>query len=87
MLFFCSAKVLLFRFLCKKRAGSCWFFLLWHTKKAWNPTVAVPRYEAFALPISLEQQREAHADMYTYARTLRKYERMGYTHPEDIYRC
>ena len=62
-------------------------FAMAYKKKAWNPTVADPRYEAFALPISLEQQREAHADMYTYARTLRKYERMGYTHPEDIYRC
>ena len=31
-------------------------------KKAWSPTVAVPRFEAFALPFSIEQQREAHAE-------------------------
>ena len=31
-------------------------------KKKWIPTAVVPRYEAFALPISLEQQREAHAE-------------------------
>ena len=31
-------------------------------KKAWNPTVVVPRSEAFALPDIQEQQREAHAE-------------------------
>ena len=39
-----------------------WYFQYRYIKKAWNPTIAVPRYEAFALPISLEQQREAHAE-------------------------
>ena len=32
-------------------------------KKTWNSTIVVPRFEALALPITLEQQREAHADM------------------------
>ena len=62
MFFYNSAKVLLFHFLCKKRAGSCWFFSRWHIKKAWSPTVAVPRIKALALPVSQEQQREAHAE-------------------------
>lgn len=31
-------------------------------KKAWSPTVVVPRSEAFALPLTGEQQREAHAN-------------------------
>jgi hypothetical protein len=35
-----------------------------HTKKR-DCTVAVPLLEAFALPNHIEQQREAHADMYT----------------------
>ena len=39
-----------------------------HTKKTWIPTAVVPRYEAFALPISLEQQREAHAEYKIYSR-------------------
>lgn len=26
-------------------------------KKTWSSTVAVPRFEAFALPFSIEQQR------------------------------
>ena len=34
-------------------------------KKAWNSTVVVPLLEALALPISLEQQREAHAEYKT----------------------
>ena len=34
-----------------------------HTKKR-DCTVAVPLLEAFALPNHIEQQREAHADMY-----------------------
>ena len=33
-----------------------------HIKKAWIPTVVVPRVEAFALPIVLDRQREAHAE-------------------------
>ena len=33
-----------------------------HNKKTWIPTVVVPRFEAFALPFSIEQQREAHAE-------------------------
>ena len=41
------------------------------TKKTWNSTVVVPRFEAFALPIILEQQREAHAEMYVYLCTTR----------------
>ena len=39
-------------------------------KKTWNSTVVVPRFEAFALPIILEQQREAHAEMYVYLYTF-----------------
>ena len=31
-------------------------------KKSVDPTIAVPRIEALALPINLEQQREAHAE-------------------------
>ena len=37
-------------------------------KKAWSPTVVVPRFEAFALPFSIEQQREAHAEYKIYSR-------------------
>ena len=37
-------------------------FVYRHTKKAWNPTIAVPRTEAFALPILIKRQREAHAE-------------------------
>ena len=33
-----------------------------HIKKTWIPTVVVPHHEACALPVSLEQQREAHAE-------------------------
>ena len=39
-----------------------------HTKKTWIPTAVVPRYEAFALPFSIEQQREAHAEYKIYSR-------------------
>ena len=39
-----------------------------HIKKAWSPTVVVPRFEAFALPFSIEQQREAHAEYKIYSR-------------------
>ena len=39
------------------------------TKKAWSPTVVVPRVEAFALPIVLDRQREAHAE-YKYTLVL-----------------
>ena len=42
--------------------------LLWY-KKTWIPTVVVPRIEALALPVSLEQQREAHAE-YKYTLVL-----------------
>ena len=38
-------------------------------KKTWIPTAVVPRVEAVALPISLEQQREAHAE-YKYTLVL-----------------
>ena len=38
-----------------------------HTKKTWIPTAVVPRVEAVALPISLEQQREAHAEYKIYS--------------------
>ena len=38
-------------------------------KKTWIPTVVVPRIEALALPVSLEQQREAHAE-YKYTLVL-----------------
>ena len=31
-------------------------------KKAWSSTVVVPRFEALALPIVLDRQREAHAE-------------------------
>ena len=47
-----------------------WFLLVlsvWHTKKTWIPTAVVPRVEAVALPISLEQQREAHAEYKIYS--------------------
>ena len=40
-----------------------------HNKKTWIPTVVVPRIEALALPVSLEQQREAHAE-YKYTLVL-----------------
>ena len=33
-----------------------------HIKKAWSPTIAVPRTEALALPTMLDRQREAHAE-------------------------
>ena len=39
-----------------------------YIQKTWIPTAVVPRYEAFALPISLEQQREAHAEYKIYSR-------------------
>ena len=31
-------------------------------KKSVDPTIAVPRFEALALPIVLDRQREAHAE-------------------------
>lgn len=40
------------------------------TKKTWISTVVVPRPEALALPNVLEQQREAHAEMYVYLYTF-----------------
>ena len=43
-----------------KTRNSSWRYR--YTKKAWNPTVAVPRLEAFALPLVLKRQREAHAE-------------------------
>lgn len=45
------------------------FVVHFGTKKTWSPTVAVPRFEAVALPFTLEQQREAHADMLFYTQT------------------
>ena len=36
--------------------------LIKDNKKTWIPTAVVPRIEALALPVSLEQQREAHAE-------------------------
>ncbi len=45
------------------------FVVHFGTKKTWIPTVAVPRFEAVALPNVLEQQREAHADMLFYTQT------------------
>ena len=42
------------------------YILIKGIKKTWNSTVVVPQFEAFALPIILEQQREAHAEMYVY---------------------
>ena len=59
---FYLTKVLLFYKETKKVTGSCWFFYYGTQKKAWNPTVAVPRLEAFALPLVLKRQREAHAE-------------------------
>ena len=38
-------------------------------KKSVDPTIVVPLPEALALPIVLDRQREAHADMYAYTRT------------------
>ena len=37
-------------------------FDIYTKRKTWIPTVVVPHSEALALPISLEQQREAHAE-------------------------
>jgi hypothetical protein len=74
------AKVLLLCFTSKKRSGSCWFFSVWHTKKAWNPTVVVPRFETFALPFSIEQQREAHAEYKIYPRAISSRYTCAYTH-------
>ena len=39
-----------------------------HIKKAWSPTIAVPRTEALALPTMLDRQREAHAEYKIYSR-------------------
>ena len=51
----------------------CWvgrgFVVHFGTKKTWNSSIVVPRTEALALPITLEQQREAHADMLFYTPT------------------
>ena len=59
-----------------------------HIKKAWSPTVVVPRFRGLRIACILNRQREAHADMHAYARIPKlRYERIGYTHPEDIYRC
>ena len=44
------------------------FVVHFGTKKTWNSTVVVPRFEAFALPFSIEQQREAHAEYKIYSR-------------------
>ena len=41
------------------------------TQKKRDCTVAVPLLEAFALPNHIEQQREAHADMYAQIHTLK----------------
>ena len=41
-----------------------------HIKKAWSPTVVVPRFEALALPIVLDRQREAHAEYKIYSRAI-----------------
>ena len=51
------------------------------TKKTWNSTVVVPRFEAVALPNVLEQQREAHADMLFYTPTDDAY---TYTPPRRL---
>ncbi|MCQ2336112.1 MAG: hypothetical protein MJ010_02885 [Paludibacteraceae bacterium] len=54
-------------------------------KKAWNPTVAVPRFEAFACPSRKNRQREAHADIsLTSGQTTPD---TTYLHPASIYRC
>ena len=39
-----------------------YFFKIGIIKKTWNSTAVVPHSEALALPVSLEQQREAHAE-------------------------
>ena len=44
--------------------------LIKDNKKTWNSTAVVPRVEAVALPISLEQQREAHAEYKIYSRAI-----------------
>ena len=41
---------------------NCFCSTIGTIKKAWSPTVAVPRTEALALPIILKRQREAHAE-------------------------
>ena len=38
-----------------------------YIKKTWIPTVVVPHIEALALPFSIEQQREAHAEYKIYS--------------------
>ena len=43
--------------------------LIKDNKKTWISTVVVPRVEAFALPIVLDRQREAHAE-YKYTLVL-----------------
>lgn len=45
-----------------------------HTKKAWSPTVVVPRSEAFALPLTGEQQREVHAGIRKHAYTCHNHD-------------
>ena len=39
-----------------------YIFLIHTQKKAWIPTIVVPRIEAVALPILIKRQREAHAE-------------------------
>ena len=53
-------------------SGTTFDSLYWFNciKKAWSPTVAVPRIKALALPVSQEQQREAHAEYKIYSRAI-----------------
>ena len=65
-----TAKVLLLCLIDKKQLVLVGSFHYNIQKKAWNPTVVVPRSEAFALPDIQEQQREAHAEYKLYSRAI-----------------
>ena len=55
-------------------------------KKTWIPTAVVPRIEALALPVSLEQQREAHAEYKIYSRaTIVKVRVCAYIYTQKTY--
>ena len=57
-----------------------------HIKKAWSPTIAVPRTEALALPTMLDRQREAHAEYKIYSRaTIVKVRVCAYAYTQKTY--
>ena len=49
---------------------SCYRYSLGHKKKRETCTFAVPLVEAFALPLVLKRQREAHAEYKIYSRAI-----------------